>query len=417
MKTRGLFAAGHISAVFGSSAAAVVHKAGELAGNLSLPLYLVGGGVRDLVLGKACSDIDLVLEGDAIGFARDLGATLGTTVTSHTRFGTSTLRFDAVSLDIATARAETYPHPGALPVVKPSSIQADLARRDFSINSMAVSLLPGGFGRLLDPFDGLSDIQNKLLRVLHGRSFTDDATRLWRAARYAGRLGFSLEPETRRWLRRDLAMQDTISGDRIRRELMLVLGEDKPEQTLSLADRWSILKHVEPVWRFGSLEYSAFKEARDSLATRKIQPVYLAILFMRLGNYAERLSRRLNLPRSSSKLVMDAAGLWKTAKAVDPENIAEIYHLFTGKASPSIEALSFLGHNNTRKASRLFFDQISKIRTEFDGDALLRFGVPRGPAIKEALAGLLEARLKGQIMDVAGEERWLKSWQGNRRAG
>jgi tRNA nucleotidyltransferase (CCA-adding enzyme) len=417
MKARGLFTAGRISAVFGSNAAAVVQKAGELAGNLALPLYLVGGGVRDLVMGKACSDIDLVLEGDAIAFARDLGATLGATVTSHTRFGTTTLHLDAVSMDIATARAETYSRPGALPVVKPSSIQADLARRDFSINSMAVSIVPGSFGKLLDPFDGLSDIKNRFLRVLHERSFTDDATRLWRAARYAGRLGFSLEPETRRWLRRDLALQDSISGDRIRRELMLVLVEEKPEQALSIADRWGILKNIEPEWRFGPLEFSAFKEAREYLAASKIQPVYLAILFMRLGSYAERLSRRLNLPRSSVKIVLDSAGLWKTARTVDPKNITDVYRLFTGKASTAIEALSFLGHENSRKASRVFLDQISNIRTEIDGDTLQRLGVPRGPAIKEALAGLLDAKLNGDIRDAAGEERWLKRWLGNRRAG
>ena len=165
-----------------------IRKAGETAAERGEQLYLVGGAVRDMLLGRGTLDIDLVVEGNAISLAETLAGQLGGKVTAHSRFGTATLKRDNKSIDFVTARSEVYQKPGALPQVQPGSITDDLARRDFSINAMAVALHPERSGELIDLYGGIEDLKNKSIRVLHEKSFTDDATRIWRAVRYEQRL-------------------------------------------------------------------------------------------------------------------------------------------------------------------------------------------------------------------------------------
>src|SRR3954451_22837564 len=159
------------------------------------PIYLVGGAVRDLLLGRERADVDLMVEGDATALAAELGGANS----EHDRFGTVKVDVEGHEVDIAGARTETYEKPGALPTVTPAaSVEEHLARRDFTVNAMAIPLQ--GEPRLLDPHGGKSDLEQGLLRVLHDRSFVDDPTRAIRAARYASRFGFRLEPRTERLL-------------------------------------------------------------------------------------------------------------------------------------------------------------------------------------------------------------------------
>ena len=164
--------------------------------------------------------------------AHALAQALGGEAEPPTPFGTAKLRIGGVSLDLVMARRETYAEPGALPAVAPGSLSDDLARRDFSINAMAVSLSAESWGHLVDPFDGAGDLKRRLVKVLHPGSFRDDATRLFRAARYAGRLGFDLEPETERLAREGAAYVDTISGDRVRHELERIFEEPRAADIL-----------------------------------------------------------------------------------------------------------------------------------------------------------------------------------------
>ena len=182
--------AGSIKEQLPSDIAAFIRLAGEVAEKRQQRLYLVGGVVRDLLLERVNLDIDMVVEGDAIKLAQAIAGVNQAKVITHPRFGTATLKWGKRSADFATARAETYARPGALPTVKPGTISDDLARRDFTINAMAVELNPRRFGELIDPFGGRQDIEKKLVRVLHDKSFTDDATRIWRAVRYEQRLDF-----------------------------------------------------------------------------------------------------------------------------------------------------------------------------------------------------------------------------------
>ncbi len=197
--------------------------AGKTAASRGQNIYLVGGVVRDLLLGKPNLDLDLVVEGDAIELAKQLAETMQAKITTYPRFNTAKLKWGKWSVDLTTARSETYTKPGALPTVKPSSIEHDLSRRDFTINAMAVHLSPSRYGELIDTHGSRNDLEYKLVRILHEKSFIDDATRIWRGLRYEQRLDFQLEKATLKLLKRDIPMLDTISGDRIRYELECIL--------------------------------------------------------------------------------------------------------------------------------------------------------------------------------------------------
>lgn len=180
----------------------LLHRLAEEAEARQMPLYIVGGSVRDLVLGRRLNDFDLTVEGDAIALARSLASKHGGGVTAHQKFGTAkwflpeTLKTDHDTLDLISARSETYKHPAALPTVRLGSLADDLRRRDFTINALAVRLDGSHFGELRDDLNGLDDLQKGMIRVLHPRSFIDDPTRMYRAVRYEGRYGFKIVQDT-----------------------------------------------------------------------------------------------------------------------------------------------------------------------------------------------------------------------------
>lgn len=226
-----------------------LHQIRQLATEQTTAVYFVGGLVRDLLLGQSSHDLDVVLEGNALHFAEAIQSRYGGQLTLHPRFGTATWRpaESAAIIDFITARAESYTQPGALPVVEPATIVEDLARRDFTLNALAVRLDDPHFGTLLDLHGGLADLQLGRLRVLHPRSFQDDATRIWRGVRYEQRLGFAFGANTAVYLQRDLDYLRTISGDRIRHELELILLEPNRAQMLARLDELGALRFV--AWR------------------------------------------------------------------------------------------------------------------------------------------------------------------------
>ena len=210
--------------------------------------YLAGGVVRDLLLGRTVRDVDLVVEGDALGFARRLAVRLDAALRAHERFATATLSGrDRRRLDVAATRRERYLRSGALPEVTPgASIEQDLARRDFSINALALEL--SRRPRLIDPFGGREDLRRGLVRILHERSFLDDPTRILRAVRYAARLGFALARATRERLVEAVAQGalGRISPDRLRREIRLLLEEPERRRALALMRRLGVDAAVHP---------------------------------------------------------------------------------------------------------------------------------------------------------------------------
>jgi len=214
-------------------------------------LFLAGGAVRDLLLGRPVRDVDLVVEGDASRFARGLAERLRVPLRRHERFDTATLSLPGGrSLDVAATRRERYGRSGALPETAPGApIAEDLERRDFTINALALEL--GRTPRLLDPLEGRKDLRRGLVRVLHARSFLDDPTRILRAVRYAARLGFRLAPSTRRWLVEAVedGALDRISADRLRREVRLILEEPERGRAVLLMGRLGVDSAIHPTLR------------------------------------------------------------------------------------------------------------------------------------------------------------------------
>ncbi len=213
------------------------------------PVYLVGGCVRDLLMGHAPLDIDIVVEELAGPLAKAVKGAYKAKLVTHPQFLTCTLQLPkGRHLDIATARRESYAEPAALPAVEAASLQEDLYRRDFSINAMAISLNLNDYGHVWDPFGGTQDLEQGKLRVLHSESFKDDPTRIFRAARFAGRFGFELEWRTREWLIEAIVKQypERLSGARLREELVPILMEKDPRSALRLLAHWGALNALLP---------------------------------------------------------------------------------------------------------------------------------------------------------------------------
>ena len=392
--------------------------AGELAHTRGERLYLVGGAVRDLLLGKTNLDLDLAVEGNAIELAGRLRETNQATLTTHTRFSTARLSWESYTVDLATARRETYERPGALPSVTPSTIDQDLYRRDFTINAMAVHLNPGEYGRLLDPFGGRSDLKNKIIRVLHEKSFVDDATRIWRGLRYEQRLDFHLERQTLRLLQRDRDMLDTISPDRTRYEIECVLKEAYPERVFRRAGELGVLARLHPSLKGNGWLAARFEQARRTAAP---QPpgfeVYLALLAYPLsGEEVEAFITHLNLPKTATQTLRDTIALKDKIRLVATPGISasSLYRLLEGH-SPTAIAINSLATESpvAQQNMRLFLNKLRYIRVSLSGEDLIGMGVARGPQIREVLSELQKAKLNGQVITRQDEERLVGEWLAN----
>lgn len=268
------------------------------------PVYLVGGCVRDLLLGKESLDIDIVLEGPAAPVARAAAKSMKARLVSHEAFLTHTLVFaDGRHLDIATARMESYPEPAALPVVEPASLQEDLYRRDFSINAIAVSLNEMDFGHVWDAFGGLDDLKEKRLRVLHADSFKDDPTRVFRAARFAGRFGYSLDWRTRECLAEALAQQGParLSGARLREELVPILMEADPRPALERLQEWDALGFLIPQHRLDKAHHALMGQALK--ADKRLDALLLRLLCLLYGMPVSKAVGALGSLMFSQKMI------------------------------------------------------------------------------------------------------------------
>ena len=214
----------------------------RLAAQLGTPAWLVGGSVRDAWLGHASLDLDVTVEGDPLPLAQGLAEALGGKLTHHERFGTTVIEAGEYHLDVATARRETYPCPGALPAVEPASLDEDLRRRDFTVNAMALRL-DADLDTVYDPLDGCGDLDARIIRGLHEATFRDDPTRIIRAARYAARLGCALAAQTESWLRSAIGdgALATVTGTRLWQELRRLLWEETAPDGLALLEGWQAL--------------------------------------------------------------------------------------------------------------------------------------------------------------------------------
>jgi tRNA nucleotidyltransferase (CCA-adding enzyme) len=389
---------------------ALLHAAGELAQHEGQRLCLVGGVVRDLLLGRPNLDLDLVVQGDAPRFARLLAKASGEKPVMHSQFGTVKLHHGGLSIDVATARSETYPRPGALPVVTPATIEDDLARRDFSINAMAIDLGVTSFGQLLDPFGGRSDLAQRLVRILHDGSFVDDATRILRALRYEQRLRFRLEERTEELLRQHASMLDTISGDRIRHELELNLMEDYPERILRRAEELGVLQTIHPSLRGNGWLAQRFQHARQ-LGSPDPALYLMLVVYPLSHEELEEVAARLNVSAQVKRNMRQVQRLKQGLHALtEPDLPRSGIHRLLKAYSPAAVTTCALACDSPLARSRLklYLDELRHVKPCLGGDDLKRLGLPPGPPLGRMLQALLRAKLDGKVNTRKEEEALVR---------
>ncbi len=386
-----------------------VNTVGKKATELGQKLYLVGGVVRDLFLGRPNFDLDLAVEGDAVQLARELARVSQTKLTIHPHFSTARLDYKDFSLDITTARREVYPRPGALPVIEPGTIIDDLFRRDFSINAMAICLTPEYYGELCDPYKGKDDLERGLIRVLHDQSFKEDATRILRALRYEQRLGFSLEPRTLQLLQHDIPMLDTVSSERIRYDLEMILKEEAPEKILNQAYQLGVLQKLHPSLKGNGWLAQKFEQARQLSKKVPLPPLYFSLLVYSLTETEnEQFLLRINPPKKLTQLLRDTLHLKRhlpelTKPALKP---SRIYHLLYEYSPTAIQANAIASDTSKiRQRLELFLYKLRYVKPLLDGTDLVRMGIPPGPQLGEILKALRQAKLNGKVRTRTDEEK------------
>ncbi len=379
----------------------------ELADQRGSAVYLVGGPVRDLRLDLPPGDLDVAVEGDAIALAARLAETTGCRLVRHARFGTATVSGDGAHIDLASARSETYQTAGALPTVRPSTIDDDLHRRDFTINSMALALNGTAAGQLLDPSAGRADLDAGLIRVLHETSFQDDATRILRAARYEARFGFRLEEATRDLLVRDLPYLETISPARVHHELARTLLDPEPERALSRLANLGALRTLHPSLHFDSDLATAFQRLRE-IAPRAVPSAYWALLTWHAArSAAEPVIARLGLTRRQA----DAARALNALREHPPQSGArpsETASLFSAQPAAAVWALAAVGSGAAREQAHAYMTRYRNVRPLLRGGDLLALGVQPGKPVGDVLARLRAAKLDGEVRTRADEERLVR---------
>lgn len=379
------------------------------ASKLGQRVYLVGGIVRDLLLGYPNFDLDLVTEGDAVELANRIARISGAGLVIYPRFSTAKIKSGDFAIDIATARSETYARPGALPAVTPSSIEKDLFRRDFSINAMAISLTAEDYGQLLDPHRGKDDLHSHLIRILHPDSFSDDATRILRAIRYEQRLGFNLEHETARLLKRDIPMLDTISGDRIRHELELIFREEHPEHVIKRLGDLGALQRINH--SLGGNEWLAakFDDARRLGKPGELPALYFCLLAYPLnGEQLNQLVSRLNPSAKLTKTLKDTARLklhltQLNKPSLKPSNIYYFLHEY----DPLAIKANIIAEDKPVICQhlQLFLSKLCYVKSCLNGEDLQRLGIPAGTKLGEILEILHKAKLNGEVTTKDEEEK------------
>jgi len=367
-------------------------------------LFLVGGAVRDIILKKPVRDADIVVLGEALALAKAVAPSLGK-LTIYPAFGTATITLEHTRLDLSSARNESYAHPGALPTVRPGTLEDDLRRRDFTINTLAVSLNTDDYGLLIDYCGGEADLDAHLIRALHKNSFADDPTRIWRAGRYEQRLGFIIEPETLKWLKRDVAGLQNVTGDRIWYELLCLLQEEEPERVLVRLNGLGVIKQLSPTLRADNWLVSKFQTARAQEGPSV--PLYLALLAYRLkASAAEAYADYLSLNKPLRRIIQDVQSLKAQLPRLRRPSIrpSTIYRKLCGYTPEALAASLIATASPTTQQNLTFFQQkLKDTRVSLAGNDLLSLGVPPGPRVGEILQRLLKARLDGQINSRAEE--------------
>ena len=403
----------------------VLEQAGRVAQRMGFRAFIVGGFVRDLLLGIENLDVDLVIEGDGIDFATELARQLKGEVKRHRGFGTATIVLpDGFRLDVATSRSESYSFPAALPQVKPAPLSEDLARRDFTVNTMAVDINPSSFGLLIDFFGGQGDIRRRKVRVLHPRSLIEDPTRIFRAIRFEQRYGFQIGKETEKLIQDVLKGEilNRLSPERIREELIQILKEDEPEKILHRLQDFGILKAI-----YSKIELTPGKEeelnylvdvfAHFEVLSREKSKRWLIRLLLLLedldGEEVRDFCRRYRFTREDRDAIisgrLSSERLIESLRSPEALKSSFIYSLL--KSVPQ-EALLFTmakaEEKLVKKRILLYLTRLKDVEIEVGGEDLKGMGYRPSPRFSQILEEVRRARLDGLVKNKKEEINYIK---------
>lgn len=382
----------------------------KAAEKLDLRLFLVGGSLRDQLMERDSLDLDLAAEGDAARLARAIAKATTARLVKTTVFGTATLKLGGVICDLAATRAETYSRPGALPKVRPSDIDADLLRRDFTLNAMALELVGPWPAKLFDPSGGIDDLRRGRIRVIHDRSFRDDATRIIRGVRFHARFGFPFEEATRDLLMRDLPYLDSISGTRIRQEMDRTFQEEAPAAAIDRLHQLGVLEAVHP-------SLNPPPRAIDAVPSTDNSAIGWALLAFDIKEKdVEPLVRRVSLTRRQAEAVRAMPRLRAlSARLKQKPRPSELDDILAPLPEAALLAYGAAAERAAAEPVRAYLVHHRSVRPHLRGDDLVSLGVTKGPEVAGVLELLRRARLDGVTEKRADEEAMVHSYLATRK--
>lgn len=399
---------------------------GRLAEELGFKAFAVGGFVRDLLLRRANLDIDVVIEGDAIEFARAFSDRFLVKAKLHKKFNTAMLIFpEGLRIDVASARFEYYQHPAALPIVEFSSLKMDLYRRDFTINTLSIALNPDEFGFLIDFFSGQKDIKEKVIRVLHNLSFVEDPTRILRAIRFEQRFGFKIGKQTAGLIRNAVRMGliAKLGGRRFLHEIQLILEEEDPVQPLRRMSEFGVMPALAPGMVFEKKHGQIFERLKQAISWYRLsfldEPlerwwVYLLALFSTLGREDTEIActRLLLSPSQCERINWTRENMGRLNRVFfqktrhKPSEIYSVLQPF--KPEELLFLMGIAEKEETRKAVSHYLHRYRNVATEIKGKDLKEMGIPPGPIYRKLLDHIRDARLNAEVRSRHDEFMFLK---------
>jgi tRNA nucleotidyltransferase (CCA-adding enzyme) len=405
-----------------------LQRVGSVADDLAFQAYVVGGFVRDLFLYRSNEDIDIVIEGDGIDFARQFGRRYNTRIHSHKAFGTAVIIFeDGFKIDVATARLEYYRSPAALPDVEMSSIKLDLYRRDFTINTLAIQLNANRFGNLIDFFSAQKDIKDKAVRVLHNLSFVEDPTRVFRAIRFEQRFGFTIGKLTANLIENAVRMDffKRLSGRRVFSEIRLILEEENPAAAIMRMHDFDLLKVIHDSISVDPNLIDMMKAVKNAITWHNLlftEEPYLrwAVYFMALIHRCDlktslEICEKMELaPRYRKLLCNERLQALKCLAGMEyhpTKTASALYRRLHGLRTELILYMMASTRNRSvKKSISIYYNQLKDIQPMTGGQDLLSMWLKPGPVFRQILEAVLDARLNGEVDTHQEELEFVRRW-------
>ena len=399
----------------------ILKTAGEVASEIGYSAYVAGGFVRDLFLYRANEDIDIVIEGDGIAFAKKYAEKFNARIHAHKKFGTAVIIFpDGFKIDVASARMEYYKFPAALPTVEMSSIKLDLFRRDFTVNTLAIHLNRNKFGMLIDFFAGQRDIKGKTIRVLHNLSFVEDPTRAFRAIRFEQRFGFTIGKLTSGLINNAIKMDffKRLSGRRVFNELRQILEEENPVPAVKRLYDYKLLKVIHPSIGINEEVISLLNSVKKVLSWHDL--LFLEELYMKWAVYFLALVRHCNekisdeictrfelSPRNKTIICKERFRADKCLLALERTGSVEdsfLYKQIYGfKTELILYMMAVTKQKRIKKSISRYFTKLRYVTASITGKQLIKMGLKPGPIYREILEAVLYAKLDGKLKTANDE--------------